>query len=69
MLTPAEREDLSTLAAGWGVAAGTAAYALVARELARFRGTRGDLGDVGAALRAGLRSLADGESRAAQPDP
>ena len=69
MLTPSEREDLATLASGWGVPVGTAAYALVGRELARFRGYRGDLGDAGAAIRAGMRSLAVRESGDAEPGP
>ena len=66
MLTPAQREDLATFASAWGVPDGTACYALAARELARFRNSAGELGEVAAAIRSGLRCLAAGDAGAAE---
>ena len=38
-LTPGDRADLQAIAEGWGVAIGTAAFAMIATELAAARGT------------------------------
>ena len=57
MLRPGEREDIETLAEAWGCPPATAAWCVLATELARLRGDRVDLGELGIAIRASFRAL------------
>lgn len=52
LLRPGELDDLRAIAEGWGCPVGTAAWAIVAERLAAWRGTRLELGSLGAPLRA-----------------
>lgn len=52
-----DRDTLAGIAEAWGVPPSTAAWALLATELARARDGRPDLGDARMALRAAVRVL------------
>ena len=47
MLRPGQYADLDAVAEGWGVPIGTAAWAILAEQLAKWRGSAPDLGLVG----------------------
>ena len=77
-LRPGEYDDLVAIADGWGVPIGTAGWAIVADYLAKLRGVRADLADVGIAIAAAqaigtrvdpgnLAGAADSSSGVAEP--
>ena len=55
MLRPGEFDDLVAIADGWGVPIGTAGWALIADALAKIRGSRAELAEVGIAVAAARR--------------
>ena len=57
MLGPGEYADLAAVAEGWGVPVGTAAWAIVSEQIAKWRGQHPDLGAHGVAIAAASHAL------------
>ena len=57
MFRPPEADDLETIAEGWGVPVATAAWAIIAEQLARWRRQAPDLGPHGLAIAAATTVL------------
>ena len=68
MLRAGEFDDLAAIADGWGVPVGTAGWALIADALAKIRGSRADLAEVGIAVAAARRIRVD-EPGCLEPAP
>ena len=57
MFRPPEADDLETIAEGWGVPVATAAWAIIAEQLARWRRQAPELGPHGLAIAAAATVL------------
>ena len=57
MVRPGEKADLEAVAEGWGVPVGTAAWAIVSEQLAKWRHEQPQLGAVGVARAAASHAL------------
>ena len=57
MFRPFEADDLDTIAEGWGVPVATAAWAIIAEQLARWRRQAPELGPHGLAIASAITVL------------
>ena len=57
MLRPGEKADLEAVAEGWGVPVGTAGWAIVSEQIAKWRGIQPDLGRDGVKIAAASHAL------------
>lgn len=57
MFRPFEADDLETIAEGWGVPVATAAWAIIAEQLARWRRQAPELGPHGLAIASAITVL------------